>query len=366
MKGRIKFILPLIALIAAGLFYWSGSRLSVATAPVIVGEAIDAIPAIVKVRPAYEITIASEVDGRLLKSNIALGQKVTKGEVLFQIDPTKLKIEFDRIADQLQNLLAQFKLDLEDKVTLERRKTDLGNFERQYEQGQYSDLEIKRRREDFKLFVETQAREKLNREQSIRELQTGLRLQQQLLDKSTIEAATGGTVTEIYVHPGELVSNRTALAKLLSDEIVIEARINEEDFAGVAAGQTAIIRLLAFGDEQTNGRIEQVLPNADEQNQQYRVILSVDLPPEKLLPGLTGEASIIRQRQPGSLLAPRQAVVNGHVFVIRDGVAHRTPVKTGFRDLKRIQLLEGVKAGDILAVSNLDQLQDGDRVSITK
>ena len=365
MTGRLKLILPLLALLAAGLFIWHGARPAVDTAPVEVGEAVDAVPAIVKIRPAYEITIASEIDGRVLTSNLRLGQKVTQGQVLFEIDATKLKIELDRIADQLSNLLQQFKLDLEDKVALERRKTDLANFERQYEQGQYSELEIKRRREDYKLFVEAQARENLNREQAIRELQTGLRLQQQLLDKSTITAATGGTVTEIHVHPGELVANRTPLARLLSDEVVIEALVNEEDFAGIAAGQSAIVRLLAFGNEPAQGRIEQVLPNADQDSQQYRVILSVDLPPEKLLPGLTGEASIIRHRRPDSLLAPRQAVVNGHVFVIRDGVARRVPVQTGIRDLKRVQILDGVQAGDLLAVSGLDKIADGDRVRTT-
>lgn len=364
MNGRLKVSLAVALLLCAGIVAWLVMRVPVDVARAEVGEAVDAVPAVVKIRPAYEITVAAEVEGRVLRSNVKLGQKVEKGQTLFEIDAAKLKIELDRITDQLQNLIEQFKLDLEEKISLERRKTDLANLERQFEQGQYSELEIKRRREDFKLFVESQAREKLSREQSIRELQTSLRLQQQLLDKSVITAPTSGTITEIFAHPGELVIDRAPVARLLSDEVVVEARINEEDFAGVAAGQTVLIRLLAFGDEQAAGRVVQVLPNADEQTQQYRAILSVDLPADRLLPGLSGEASIIRQRVAGSLLVPRQAVVNGHVFVIRDGVAGRLAVKTGLRDLRRVQITEGLKAGDIVAISGLDRLSDGTRVKI--
>ncbi|EIP99829.1 RND family efflux transporter, MFP subunit [Opitutaceae bacterium TAV1] len=362
---RFLLILLVLALAGGALWFWLGGRTRVTVAAVKRDTAVDAVPAIVNVRPAFNVTINSEVAGLVLRSNLKPGKIIKEGELLIEIDPTTLRIEVERLTNQIDTLKARFELNLDQQVALERRKEDLETWERQYREGTLPELEIKRRRRDLDLFVESQKKDQIDREQQLRELGTQLKLKQQDLDKTKLLATTTGTVTDIYVYPGELVSNRSPVVRLFSDEIVVEARINEEDFSGIKPGLEAWVRLLTYGDTLYPAKLVQVLPDADTENQQYRAFLEVKIDPARLLPGLTGEASIVRSRRPDSLVVPRQAVFNGAVFRVESGTVRLVPVKTGFRGLNQVQIVEGLKEGDEIVVSGLDNLKDGDRVDVT-
>jgi multidrug efflux pump subunit AcrA (membrane-fusion protein) len=52
------------------------------------------------------------------------------------------------------------------------------------------------------------------------------------------------------------------------------------------------------------------------------------------------------------------------VFVVADGKAGERQVKTGLREGGRVEILDGVKPGDVVAVSGLGQLHDGAAVQV--
>ena len=365
MKSTYK-ILAVLALVIVGLAIWLkfGNRPEVATSVVVRDLAVDAVPAAVKVDPEFQITITSDVAGLVKKSNLKLGQIMKEGDVLMEIDPGVYVVELDRLEKQLANTREQYALDFDQRNALDRRKEDLANFERRARQGDYPELELKRRQEEFRIFSEQQEKDRLNREQNISNLLHSIQLQKDSITLCVIKTPASGTVTEVFAQPGEVIGVRAPLTRLYSQSLLVEARINEEDFSGIRPGLEASVRFLAYGPELYPAKVVKVLPNADPQNQHYRAYLEVSIPAERLIPGLSGEASIIRNRRPGALIAPRAALKDGAVFVIENDIARRRSVTVGFRSLNAFEILDGVAADAVLAISGVSELRDGQRVKV--
>jgi RND family efflux transporter MFP subunit len=362
----LRYVIPLLVLGGVAFFFLRNSRAHVTVAAVTRQVAVDAVPAIVNVRPEFQITLTSEVAGQVVKSNLRPGIKVRKDDILFEIDPVNYRLELDRLEKLLANLDSQQSLTFDERTRLERQKVDLANFERLYQEGNYPELEIKRRREEFTILTEQQTRDALAREKQRLEIEFQIEQEKLKISRCIIKAPADGTVSDIFFHPGELVAMGSSLVQFYSDSLLVEARINEEDFSGIKPGLDASVRFLAYGSELYPAKIGKVLPNPDEKNQQYRAYLDVDIDASRLIPGLSGEASIIRNRREGSLVIPRAAVYNGAVFLVENGKVRRVPVQPGFRGLNVIEILSGLSEGQQVALSNVESLRDGQSVTVSK
>lgn len=360
---KILLAAALLSLAAAGWWFLAG-RVEIRAAAVKRDVAVDAVPAAVKVDPEFQVTISSDVTGLVRRSNLKLGQTVRRDDVLIEIDPADYRVELDRLEKQLANLDARHALDFEERNALSRRQEDLANFERRAREGDYPELELKRRQEEFRIFAEQQEKDRLARAQEIAELRHAIQLQKDKIALCTVRAPASGTITEIFAQPGEVVAVRAPLVRLYSEALLVEARINEEDFSGIRPGLEASVRFLAYGPELYAAKVVKVLPNADPLNQQYRAYLEVEIAPERLIPGLSGEASIVRNRRASALIAPRAALKDGAVFVVEGDAVRRQPVEIGFRSLSAVEIVSGVSEDARLAVSGLDSLRDGAKVNV--
>lgn len=365
-KKNILFILAaIIGLYAAWTLVQLGLTSKVSTSIVIRDTAIDAVPAIINVRSDYEMTLSSEESGRVQSSKLQLGKIIKAGELILTIDPTDLNIDADILRYEIENLEQQLALNTDQEIELKKQEEDLANFERQYESGNYPELEIIRRRREFKVFQENLKLRELSEAKKLTDYKNRLEKIERRLEKTKIYAPTDGIVTEIYAYPGELINSGSSLAIILSEAIVVEAKVNEEDFAGIKPGLDATVRLLTYGNKLYDAKISRVLPTADKENQQYTVFLEVEIAQSQLLPGLSGEASIIRRKIPDALIIPRRALVGDFVFKVEDGKAVFTPIKIGVRGLNNVEIREGLEENDTVITDGMSSLKDGDSVVIT-
>ena len=65
--------------------------------------------------------------------------------------------------------------------------------------------------------------------------------------------------------------------------------------------------------------VTQILPTADPATQRYVVHLQVDIDPEKLVPGITGEVVIDVGEHDKTLLVPRRALYGRSLLVVNNG-----------------------------------------------
>lgn len=361
-KTFILLILLVLVALLMGRWFQTGFRSQVDSAVVKIDTAIDAVPAIINVRSDYTFTLSSEEGGRVASSELVLGASIQAQETVLQIDPQDLELDIRILKAEIKNLESRLQLKAQDAANLSKKEEDLANYERLFKAGSYPELEIQRRRRDFAVFKEALALKELNEAQQLNSMQARLERLERRLAKTTIQAPSDGIVTSIYAYPGELVNSGSSLAEVFSRAIVIEAKINEEDFSGVRPGLDATVRLLTYGKQLYKAQVERVLPTADKENQQYTALLSVDIDPDKLLPGLSGEASIIRRKIPEALVIPRRALMGGFVFKIVDEQAVMTPVKVGVKGLNYVEIKDGLNQGDRIITDGMDGLKDGDHV----
>ncbi|HEY3661930.1 MAG TPA: hypothetical protein VGL24_02125, partial [Chthoniobacterales bacterium] len=102
-----------------------------------------------------------------------------------------------------------------------------------------------------------------------------------------------------------------------------------------------------------------IVPAADPDTQRYTVLLDLQNPPENLLAGMTGEMNIITGKHENALLAPSRAVLVDQVWRVNLGVIDKRTVKVGYRTLEFSEILDGLKEGDRIVVSEQDKLKPG-------
>jgi len=361
----LKVLLPLGLIGGLVFFFLQGLRPEAYVQPVETGIALDAVPGTVTVNPAYSVTLTAEQGGTVLESNLEQGMQVEKDQFLLEIDPTDLRLQYESFKAEYEAFREDIELQKQDEVSLQQRREELENAERSYEKGNLSQQEIERRRDNFQVFLESQQKKDIADERRLRQMEVQLRQWQRRLEKTTITAPDSGIVTAIYAWPGEEVATGSAVAEIYSDELLIEAKVNESNFAGIEIGQPARIRFLTYGDRIYRGEVSRVLPNADPDTQQYTVYLDLDEGQENiLLPGLTGEVSIIKNRRENTLLVPRRALFGNFVFVVNSGEVELRRVTPGFLGLNKAEVLDGLEEGDMVISDEIDRFRDGDTVRV--
>lgn len=360
----LKIILPLAILAGVFWFFITGLQPKASVAEVTRGVALDAVPGSLTVNPAYSLTLTTEVSGRILSSSLELGKRVEKGDVLIEIDPTDLRLQYESFKANYEAFKQRKELRADERIALQQAEDDLKNSERLFREGNISQIEIDRARESFQLLLERQEEQRISDENQLQQMEIQLKEWQRTLEKTTVIAPVSGIITRIFAWPGELVGVRTSLATIYSDELLIEAKVNEENFAGIQIGHPARIRFLAFGDRIFPAKVEKVLPNADPDTQQYTVYLELEEGGEFLRSGLTGEVSIIKNRREDTLLVPRRALFGNFVFVVNDGQVEMRQVRSGFLGLNQAEVLENLEEGELVISDEIDRFRDGDKVSI--
>ena len=368
MKNRRSiYVLIAIAIVAAGS--WLAIRMARPVAQVAVvkrGTAVSALPATVAVRADYSMELRSEAGGRVIDSALVLGRRVKAGELLLKIDDTDLKIELERVTGDYKAALRRREVGSATRLDLDTAKADLANFTRLAEAGQYSSIELDKRKREVRSLEQKLEIEKIDEESLITGLATDIKTRQRQIEKTSLFSPIDADVTSVSAYVGDLIVASAPLATLLARERLVEARVSEENFSGVAIGQAAQVRFLGYSGEQFAGTVARVLPTADPLTQRYTVILDVKIPPERLVPGLSGEASIIVGERADVLIIPRRALLGDYVLVADGGRVKQLRVSRGYESLNEVEIASGLKEGDLVITDNLDAFREGQRVRVVR
>lgn len=362
MSLRLKLLLSVVIIVA---LIWSGVyflRPVALVTPVVRGKAVNAVPGSVTVDAEYQMDLKSDTSGRIIKSTLKIGAPVAKGDFLVQLDTRDVQLAIEQTQNQIEADKQKLAVGSTIRADYENAKDNLANLERLTKSGNYAEADLEKQTRLVNQIKQRLDLDEENMKFSLQTDETALKVQQLKLERMTIDAPLDGVITAIYARPGDLISPSAPIATIISQTRTVIAKISEENFAGLKVGQSASVRFLGYGDQLYNATVKQVLPTADPLTQRYMVYLDVDLPVAKLVPGLTGEVSIVVGQHDNSLIVPRVALFGGSVYVVSDGQVDLRKVKVGYVSLNDAEILEGVKAGDLVIVDQLDRYRDGERV----
>lgn len=189
------------------------------------------------------------------------------------------------------------------------------------------------------------------------------------LDTARIVAASDGTIMARLAEPGQVVAEGMPVLVLgkATSGYVLRAPLSDRELVRVKQGASARITLEALEGEPLEGAVLELGGRADRATGTFQAEISLPADP-RLRSGLIGRASIAASptmdAAPG-LLVPPLAIFGarageGFVFLLSNGNRMRLrKVRIGKAGDRAVEVLEGLAPGDQVAISALDQLQDG-------
>lgn len=348
------------------------------------GEVVRKVTASGKLRALNTIKVGAEVSGQITRVNVDFNSQVTAGQVLAEIDPTRFRARVQQA--QAQVALAQAAL-LQAEANAVRAQTDLAIQEREF--GRRRSLEnngfVSKAGLDSaaSLLASARASVKTTRAQiasaraQISQSSAELTSAQLDLRRTTIVAPSSGVVINKLVEPGTTVAasfQTPNLFEIAADttRMQVEASVDEADIGQVSNSQEVRFTVDSYPDETFKATVRQIRKAATETQNvvSYLVILDVNNPEGKLLPGMTANVEIITGRRDNVLRAPATALrfrpraadrsdedekpdpTKPSVYLAGSDPfkPQRRVVKVGLQGEDFVEIVDGLKAGDKLVV----------------
>lgn len=178
------------------------------------------------------------------------------------------------------------------------------------------------------------------------------------LDGANLVAPNAGTLAEVNVAVGQSVGT-TPLVAISTAEKYLHFYVEETDLAQMKPGLPVRVTFDAYPGQIFEGVIERIDPELAIVDGSPAVSAWATLDTFKsenlFLSGMTAEVEVVAGEAKGTVLVPAQALRelsagSFAVFMVQpDGSLKLTPVTTGLRDLANVQILSGLKAGDVVS-----------------
>jgi membrane fusion protein (multidrug efflux system) len=203
----------------------------------------------------------------------------------------------------------------------------------------------------------------------VRQREAGLDLGKKRLGDTTVPSPIAGLVARRHVAVGEFVKDNTPLFTVVAiDPLKYTGTVPERFAPDLRVGQEVRLQVDAYAGRTFPGRVTRIAPVVDMQTRTLALEAQVPNRPALLKPGFFARGLVLTRQQAQAAFVPAEAVAYvvgiSKVFVVADGKAAERQVKTGLREGGQVEILDGVKPGDVVAVSGLGQLYDGAPVQV--
>jgi len=335
-----------------------------------------------------EVIAGFKVAGRVSELLVDLGSPVRRGQVLARLDPTDYRIRVAQAEAALRQVRAGLGLPPEGSddqvdpaktalVREARAVLDEARLSRD-RMAQLRDKDLVARAELDTAVSRLQVAEGRyqaaleeirNRQEILAERRQALALARQQQDDAVLHAPIDGAVRERRASVGEYLAAGAPVVGLVRiHPLRLRVSVPERDASVVRIGQEVRVRL--EGDPTVHaGRVARLSPSIQEQNRTLLVEAEVANRNGRIRPGAFARAEIVAPADSPAVLVPASAIVNfagvEKVFGVRDGRAVERRIRTGRRAGDRVEVLEGLAAGDTVVIDP-GTLTGGQPVSVTR
>jgi HlyD family secretion protein len=328
-----------------------------ATAAVAPREIKFAITAAGEIGPLDSVSVRPEVGGLIAKLTLDIGDKVQKGDVLFELDDKDLQTE----KTSRQTEIAGAKLAVQTQ-TLLLEKSKL-NFQRVQEL--FGDkLVAQEAFDNARLDYELQQNNLDIARNRLENAQTGLQTVEDKLLKTVIKAPFDCTILARPISVGQAVSGASGynsgtevfIVANLAD-MIITAHINQSDVTHIKVGQAVTVDIEAVSGLSLTGHVDRIAPLATIKTgvKGFSTRIRLRNAEDKVRPGMTANLTIPLISATNVLTVPLAAVFNDKgerfVYVRRgDDTFERQAIQVGLADYDFAEVTRGLKAGDVVAL----------------
>lgn len=192
--------------------------------------------------------------------------------------------------------------------------------------------------------------------------------------QNPVKSPAGGVILKKYLDVGATISammgsvaGATPVASVGDlSKVKIVLTIVESDISRIKVGQAAKVMLEAYADKVFTGNVYTVAPTADPLNHTSKVEILADNKDGLIKAGMSAEVEVVVASKGSAVVIPRNALIRKagevYVFGIKDKIAKKTLVQTGYDNGLEIEIKKGLNPGELIANSDFNVIQDGLRV----
>ena len=334
-----------------------------------------------------EVAVSAQAAGELSQLNVDFGGYVSQGQVIATIDQRASKLKVEQAEATLKQTLARlgmkegenFDSNRNADVRVAKSQLDWAKLELDRSMKLIEKGDIPRSSYDEKVTNHNlaQARyqaalDSVNQQlAAVEQQRAALALAKKALADTVVRSPISGAVKEKHASRGAYLTVNGKIVTLVKiNPLRLRADVPESSAAAVRTGQTVNVTVDAFPNRTFTGRVARIGPSLDEKTRALTIEAEVANAGNLLRPGMFAKSRLITTANAPAVMVPQRAVALAaglsKVFVIENGKAVERIVKTGATDGDLIEIVEGVKDGEIVAVSNLDKLQSGTNVHAGK
>jgi RND family efflux transporter MFP subunit len=182
---------------------------------------------------------------------------------------------------------------------------------------------------------------------------------EQLVKQCTLTAPTAGVIGQVKVELGQSVLPSETVIELLDvSTYYVRFGVPESEIAGVHIGDRGRLRIAAIGDDRIPVKVVERGMKANALSHTYEVRAQLGRS-EAVLPGMIGDVTL-DSRMVDGLIVPTECVRlmkdQPTVWVVRDSVAVRRPVKLGAYVNSGVMVDSGLQVGDRVVVEGYQKL----------
>lgn len=342
----VIIILAIVVVIALGIYRIYESikpPITVEKAPVNVitsqverGTIYATSPLTGRIDPIESAAIVPMIAGEVTRVAIKLGDYVNKGDLLFTLDKTQAQITYNQA-----------------KLAYDNAKEDYQRLGLLYDEGAVSLQQYQGAKAQYDAA-----------EQSLKSATDAL-------SYSTVTSPISGYVTSVNISEGSLASQASPAITIADvSKLEINASLSEYLINKAAVGDKVDIFIKTLSNEPYSGTITAISPAPALGTLTYPITISVDDDNGEIKAGMFAEVQIISDMKDDVICIPSDAVFiksgETKVVVLDGSIPTITAVKTGLDNGTSVEIVEGLKEGDTIAISGQQYVIDGEAVSISR
>jgi multidrug efflux pump subunit AcrA (membrane-fusion protein) len=334
-----------------------------------------------------ESTVSAEVEARVERVLVDVGDSVREGQTLVQLDGTELRYELDRQRAIVRQVRAQLGIGPGDPLPrdpaqvafVQRAAADLYEAEQRFHRAEqlFRDKLISQQdldqasarfqgaRAAYDLAVQQVEQLKAQLQSS----EAAGKLAEKKLADTEIRAPFLGSIKERRVSPGEFLKVQSPVMVIVrTDQLRARLAVPEKWASAVKTGAMIEVQVEAYPGETFQGKLVRINPAVLQDSRTFEVEALLPNPARKLKPGFFIQASLPSDLQEKTLTVPDQSVTYRYgvykVYVVNGSRVAERQIKPGAQQNSRVEILEGLRAGEQVAVAVQGDLRDGASVRV--
>ena len=273
--------------------------------------------------------IAPTIPGRIDKIYVEVGSRVSKGQLLVQMDA---------------NSLTQAKSKLDNLETTFKRINELykvGGVSKSDWEAQHTALDVART------------------------------AYQNLKDNTQLISPISGVVSLRNYDSGDLYAGNPILQVQQIRPVKLRINVSEMQYTKIKEGMEAKVKIEVYDNEEFTGKVSLVYPTIDPRSHTFPVEITIPNTDEKIRPGMYAKVSINMGKNnhvlvPDVSIVKQQGSGDRYVYVYKDGKVSYNKVVLGRRIEDMYEVISGVENGDFVATTTLSKLNNGMEVELVK